>query len=232
MRTYRSSSGPFIERPFYTADDMEHICSGALRKVGLYPDSPEPIRIDRFIEKQFGITPEYKDLGVGVLGMAQFGKNGVQGIIVSQALDDESSATNERRIRSTLAHEGGHGLLHTHLFAFACDQLLFGENTPTGPVVLCRGILDATKPTKYTGQWWEVQANMAIGSLLLPRPLALIVLDKYMIDCGLLGLKTFNRSQLGCAVDELVDVFDVNPIVASIRIRELFPEEQSEQLML
>ena len=67
MRTYRSNSGPFIERPYYTADEIERICSDALRKVSLYPDSPKPIRIDRFIEKRFSITTEYKDLGPGVL---------------------------------------------------------------------------------------------------------------------------------------------------------------------
>ncbi len=232
MRTYRSNSGPFIERPYYTADEIERICSDALRKVSLYPDSPKPIRIDRFIEKRFSITTEYKDLGPGVLGMAKFGKNGVQGIIVSQALDEASSTTNDRRIRSTLAHEGGHGLLHTHLFAFASDQLLFGEHTPTGPIVLCRDIPDAAKSSKYSGQWWEFQANKAIGALLMPRPLVLTVLDKYMVSCGLLGLKTFNRDLQGSALDELVDVFDVNPIVASIRIGELFPEVQSSQLML
>ncbi len=229
MRTYRSNSGPFVERPYYTLDEIERICSDALKKVGLYPDNPEPIRIDRFIEKRFGVTPEYKYLGQGVLGMAKFGKNGVQGIIVSQALDEESSVTNDRRIRSTLAHEGGHGLLHTHLFAFASDRLLFGENTPTGPVVLCR---DTPDSAKYSGQWWEFQANKAIGSLLLPRTLVIKALEKYMLHCGSLGLNSLNMASIGCAIDELVNVFDVNQIVASIRIGELFPENQSSQMML
>lgn len=232
MRTYRSNSGPFIERPYYTLEEIERICSDALRKVELFPDSPEPIRIDRFIEKRFNVTPEYKDLGPGVLGMAQFGKNGVQGIIVSQSLDEESSVTNDRRIRSTLAHEGGHGLLHTHLFAFASDQLLFGENTPTGPVVLCRDSPDAAKASTYSGQWWEFQANKAIGSLLLPRFLVLEALDKYMVDCGNLGLKSLDKANQENAIEELADVFDVNQIVASIRISELFPENQSNQMML
>lgn len=232
MRTFRSSAGPFMERPYYTVDEVERICVDSLRKEGLFPENPEPIRIDRFIEKRFKVIPEYKDLGPGVLGMAEFGKNGVKGITVAQALDDENSITAERRIRSTLAHEGGHGLLHTHLFAFEADGLLFGENTPTGPVVLCRDISGSAKSSKYSGQWWEFQANLAIGSLLMPRTLVMKAIDKFMEPSGQLGLKNLVQVKRMEAVVELSEIFDVNQIVASIRIDELFPKNQSGQLRL
>lgn len=232
MRSYRSNAGPFNERPYYTADEIERICVDSLRVVGLYPDTPESIRIDRFIEKRFRVVPEYEDLGPGVLGMAKFGNNGVQGIVVAKSLDDENSKTNERRIRSTLAHEGGHGLLHAHLFAFAADRLLFGENTPSGPVVLCRDISGSAKSSKYSGQWWELQANMAIGSLLMPRALVMKAISKYLVPSGQLGLNVMSQEKRGDAVNELADLFDVNPIVASIRIGEMFPENRSGQLSL
>lgn len=232
MRTFRTSAGPFSERPYYTADEVERICVDSLRKEGLLPQDPEAIRIERFIEKRFRVVPEYRELGAGVLGMAEFGSNGVRGIIVAQALDDENSQTGERRIRTTLAHEGGHGLLHTHLFAFEADRLLFGENTVAGPVVLCRGIPEGSSSSKYSGQWWEYQANMAIGSLLMPRILVAKALQKFMEPSGKLGLQSLQPEKRRESVAVLSEIFDVNPVVAKIRVDELYPENRSGQLSL
>jgi hypothetical protein len=78
----------------------------------ILPNNPEPIRIDRFIEKKFGISAEYEDLGDGILGMTQFGSKGVARIIVARSLDEEGTEVAARQIRTTLAHEAGHGLLH------------------------------------------------------------------------------------------------------------------------
>ena len=232
MRTFRASAGPFSERPYYKPDEVDRICMEALRLTELFPAEPEPIRIERFIEKRFKVTPEYRDLGQGVLGMATFGRNGVQSIAIAQALDDEATKTSERRIRTTLAHEGGHGLLHAHLFAFAEDKLLFGEYTSSGPAVLCRDVAGATKSSNYSGQWWEFQANMAMGSLLMPRPLIIKAVDKFLVQCGQLGTKELPGENRSGAVAELSEVFDVNPIVVTIRLKELFPENSAEQMSL
>lgn len=164
--------------------------------------------------------------------MATFGRNGVQGITIAQALDDEASKTSERRIRTTLAHEGGHGLLHAHLFAFAEDKLLFGEYTQKGPAVLCRDVAGATKNTNYSGQWWEYQANMAMGSLLMPRPLVHKAADKFLVNRGQMGLKELPIEKRSEAISELSGVFDVNPVVVTIRLNEIFPENSSAQMTL
>lgn len=68
MRTFRSKSGPFSERPHFEPNEIDQICSDELRKQGLFPNSPEAIRIDRFVEKRFGVVPHYEDLPAGVLG--------------------------------------------------------------------------------------------------------------------------------------------------------------------
>src|ERR1035437_378680 len=125
MKTFRTAKGPFAERPYYKEHEIENICTDALREVGLLPANPEPIRIDRFIEKRFGVVPSYEDLPEGVLGLTRFGKNGVQEVVVANALDGDSSATAARRVRTTLAHEGGHCLLHTHLFVLATRPRIF-----------------------------------------------------------------------------------------------------------
>jgi len=65
MRTYRTNAGPVRERPYYKLREIEDICTEALRQVDLYPSTPEPVRIERFIEKRFGVHPEYGELPDG-----------------------------------------------------------------------------------------------------------------------------------------------------------------------
>src|SRR5258707_5098332 len=115
MRVFHS--GPSSKQPYFTPSQIDNMCCDELRGLGLLPGSPEPIRIDRFIEKRFRVSPQYEDLPAGVLGFTRFGKNGVKAVVISAALDAEGGKVAERRVRTTLAHEAGHGLLHAHLFA-------------------------------------------------------------------------------------------------------------------
>jgi hypothetical protein len=104
MRNVRSKSGPFTERPHFKPGEIERICTEELEKVGLYPSSAQAIRVDRFIEKRFGITHEYDDLPEGVLGFTKFGRKGIEAIVVAKTLDQGGTKVAERRLRSTLAH--------------------------------------------------------------------------------------------------------------------------------
>jgi hypothetical protein len=238
MKTYRTKSGPFTERPFYTLEDVERICTDELRKVDLFPLDPTPVRIERFIEKRFKIHPSYEDLPEGVLGYTEFGLEGVRGMAVSRSLAEESSKVLERRVNTTLAHEAGHGLLHAHLFVLGQQpRSLFGEGMDSNkPRILCRngGIqgIRGYKETGYGGKWWELQANLAIGALLLPRTLVKIVLEPLMEKKGLLGSEILDRTRREEAMQILTQVFDVNPIAAKIRIETLFPRTQDYQLTL
>src|SRR5689334_18663922 len=101
MRRFRSGVS---RQPYFAPAQIDGMCIDELRKEGLYPTSPQPIRIDRFVEKRFGVVPEYEDLPDGVLGYTRFSKAGVDGIVISAALDAEGGKVAERRIRTTLAH--------------------------------------------------------------------------------------------------------------------------------
>jgi len=224
MRTYRANAGPFRERPYYQLNEVEKMCMDELRGVGLYPETPSPIRIERFLENRFKVTPTYDDLPAGVLGYTIFGEKGVHKIVIARALDAEGTQQAERRIRTTMAHEGGHGLLHTHLFAFS-EALLFGEPDETGkPKVLCRDELKhsgRTGTARYDGRWWEYQANMAMSALLMPRPLVQQAIAPFLLTDRLLpSLAKESRSDV---VLKLSEVFDVNPAAARIRLNEIFP---------
>lgn len=235
MKNFRAKSGPFKERPYFTLQEVESICEDTLRRVNLYPASPEPIRIDRLIEKHFNVTPTYEDLADGVLGLTRFGANGVQAVIVARALDAEETVAAERRIRTTLAHEAGHGLLHAHLFVLGRqERSLFGDFTDRdAPKVLCRDEVSTSSGNQVRTRaknWWEYQANLAIGGLLLPRSLVQIALEPLLSKSGLLGNKILDSSRFEKAARSLAETFDVNPIVARIRLQEMYPQTGQLQL--
>jgi hypothetical protein len=232
MKHLKAQSGPFVERPYFKAGEIESTCEAELIKAGLCPAAPGPVRIERFIEKRFKVTPTYEDLGEGVLGLTRFDSRGVAEVVIAKALDSEGSTVAERRIRTTLAHEAGHALFHTYLFVLAPREPLFGDaSEPNKPKVLCREGADGANPGRYRGQWWEYQANCAIGGLLLPTRLTIMALEPYFVASGSLGLLAFDQSRLDQATRTLAELFDVNPVVARIRINQIYPQ-QSGQMAL
>jgi hypothetical protein len=231
MKNVRSKKGPFAEQPHFSLSEIERICSSELMKAGLMPVEPQAIRIDRFIEKRFGIYPSYEDLPSDVLGFTEFGRNGVASIVLSRALDDGSgSVVQERRLRTTLAHEAGHGLLHAHLFALGERPASLFDSDAKEPTILCRDVLDEnTHQKKYGGRWWEFQANRAMAGLLMPRKLVEIVTREFLKPTGILGIPVLEGANRSSAASALSNLFEVNPIVARYRLEDLFPSAQNRQ---
>lgn len=236
MRTYRNTTGPFVERPYYAQEEIEQICTGELRKVGLYPKSPSPVRIERFIEKRFGVSPRYEDVPEGVLGYTRFGREGVQEIIISANLVEDGARVSERRMNATLAHEAGHGLLHAHLFALeSMTEPLFGEISDNDKIkVLCRAdsVVETHPHKSYDGRWWEFQANRAIGALLLPKLLVEECVRQFLVTRGVLQKPTLPEDSRERARRNIAETFEVNAVVARIRIGELYPLGREHQLTL
>jgi hypothetical protein len=220
-------SGQSYKPPYFTPSQIDKMCCDELRGVGLLPTSPEPIRIDRFIEKRFNVSPQYEDMPEGVLGFTRFGKSGVKAVVISAALDAEGGKVATRRLRTTIAHEGGHGLLHAHLFAL--DEIplhLFDQDSYSGDQILCRDVHgDEKKTHRYDGRWWEVQANRAMSSLLCPKPLVQEAMKQFLSPAGLLGVESLPENRREEAVRALAEAFDVNPVVTRIRISEMYPPQ-------
>lgn len=238
MKIYPCTSGPFSEHPFFTPAEFEQITSDELQKVGLYPDKPEPIRIERFIEKRFNLSPRYEDLPEGVLGYTQFGSQ-VEAIVISKALEEDQSPVSCRRVKTTLAHEAGHGLLHAYLFMLASVKditpLLTKEFDVDSRRILCRDDIihgggQGSVQRRYSGRWWEFQANKAMAALLLPRDLVVECLGALVVDRGSFGEKWIQQGQREAAAQRLVGVFDVNPVVGRLRLETLYPAADEQQL--
>ena len=238
MKTYRTTTGPFAEKPFFKPEEIEQICRDELTRCDLYPPEPAPIRIDRFVEKRFKVRPSYEDLPPGLLGFTLFGDKGVEQIIVARALDEEGTQPAERRLRTTLAHESGHGLLHAHLFAFgALPEPLFGDGVAADvPKILCRdgGVsgVEAGAVRKAPYRWWEFQANLAMSTLLLPKSLVEQALQSLLIRQGIAANRMLAVDCRERAIRLLSDTFDVNSVVARIRLDGLYPRGFERQLTL
>lgn len=235
MKTLRTNQGPFTERPYFKPEEIEKICTEELKKTGLMPSEPSPIRIDLFIEKRFNVTPTYEQLPENVLGYSKFSARGLEAMVISRQLAEEGTEVSERRHTTTLAHEAGHCLLHAYLFAVQDLSVpLFGEVDDDKRVkVLCRSeSADASAQKRYDGKWWEYQANCAIGPLLLPKLLVMRSLETFLVSDGSLGCKTLPSGSRQKAIVMLADTFNVNKVVAKIRIDQLIPNHMERQLML
>lgn len=218
MKHVRAKRGPILKRPFFEMDEIEEICTSELRAAGLFPDLPSPIRIERFIEKRFGVTPEYVSIPDGVLGYTAFSKKGVDSMYISAELDEDKSTGSQRRARSTLAHEAGHGLLHAHLFMGVSGHDLFEGHQPDGQKILCREVAGVSGQG-YDGQWWEFQANKAMAALLLPKELVHRVIQplRSLLDDS----PMLPADRKADAIRILSETFDVNPIMAELRMKDL-----------
>lgn len=234
MKEYSAREGPYSLRLHYEVAEIDVICRDALKSCGLFPKEPAPVDIERFLEKYFGVRIVYEDLGESVLGCTVFAKNGaVTGFLISSEIEAQGTKSSERRARSTIAHEGGHGLLHPKLFIENQTGNLFGNHTdgPKPMKFMCRasdiGPAGAAVPS-YNGQWWEWQANRAIGGLLLPKNLVRTAVADFLLD-GQFG-SSMNESKRSEAEKLVAETFDVNPAVSRIRLQEMFPQPGQRHL--
>lgn len=238
MKTFRTTTGPFRERPYFDLEEIEQICTEELKKVGLFPESPEPIRVERFIEKRFDVSPKYDALQDGILGFTRFGPKGVLEIMVSRRLSEAGDEVSERKLNTTFAHEAGHGLLHVHLFVLGetTGSLFNDDINHDRTKILCRneavpGAADTVRE-RYSGKWWEYQANRAMGSLLLPKSLVEKSLVDLIVPKGKFGRYSLPEDRREAAVELLATMFDVNPVVARYRIGDVYPLKDEKQLTL
>ncbi len=241
VRVFKARSGPFVEQQYYEIAEFEDMALAELRSVGLLPEVPQPVRVDRFIEKRFGVVPQYEELPDGTLGFTRFGPLEIEEVLISRAISEEGTQSAERLINATLAHEAGHMILHKALFTLqvrARPHTLFASGIDLGKgEIKCRpdmvdAAADVETAPRYDGRWWEYQANQMIGTILLPRPLVYEAVDSLLASPGHLGLKVLEPTRREDAAQLLAEVFDVNPAAARVRVSKVFPELPPGQLTL
>jgi hypothetical protein len=217
VKISRAKSGPYRDRLHYTVTEIETLTEDELRKHELLPTKPRPINIDLYVEQRF-VTPRYDTLSPTLLGYTEFGASGPIDIVINEALASDKSTVAKRRVRTTIAHEGGHALLHTILHLDTGQTSLLASN-PEERRVMCKE--EDLQRNSYDGKWWEYQANLAMSSLLLPKNLTMTALDPFLTTT-VMGGRTIDPHNITRAASAISEIFDVNPVVAKIRIQQFF----------
>jgi hypothetical protein len=233
MLQFRTTSSPFKQQTFYKQVELEFMCLDELRKAELLPLEPEPIRIETFVTKRFGVTPDYSaPLPNGILGLTRFGNSGPTDVFISKSLGEDTSDVGRRRTNATLAHEAGHGLLHGYLFVisgrkggFSLGRCASVADPASGVDMTDRSFLCRDVDTNVTGHaWWEWQADAMIGPLLMPSPLVGKLL-KTEFDVMMPSLKTgsisLQSNDVPAILKKMAEIFDVNPAAARIRLEKI-----------
>ena len=237
MKRFAAQSGPFAEQLRFSIQEIDSMCIEALKNAGLLPSSPEPIRIERFVEKHFKCSVRHEDMGEGVMGCTVFRENGSVELVVISTLLEDGRESSERRVHSTLAHEAGHCLMHASLFIKGPEQHRLGliadkhENLDFKERrILCRenDVAPVGSRRGYNGRWWEWQANRAIGSFLLPVKLVQQALAPFLEVAPVTKSPSLRPTARKQAERDLAGIFEVNPVVARIRLQELFPENSAQ----
>jgi hypothetical protein len=168
VREQRDPHGRMPYRLWYDEAEIDAIMEAELRKSGTARlTDGGAVGVDAFIEIHLRISPEFVTLPGGVQGATDFSPDGTVRMRISAPLAERAASGDpgaEHLMRTTLAHEAAHVLLHRVLFLQQSEALFGGQLSRQE---LCRDI----RPVRggYTGEWWEWQANRGMGALLLPR---------------------------------------------------------------
>lgn len=202
MRWVRDLTGRFAQRPHYTSDELETIAADlraelrTLRPPGDLALSADDLTV--FLESRASDLDLYaSDLPAGVDAVTDFVAGQRPRVRVSELLSAQKRFAT--RLRTTLAHELGHVVLH---------DFLVWLDTPS-PQQRCGKprLADAT-------DWMEWQANYAAGALLMPMAR---VKDELGQPEGV-----WTRSSRGASLlQHMQRAFEVSAPAASVRLQQL-----------
>lgn len=162
MKTIAEADGS--ARLWYDADEIERITMDALRDAGLWSsDAGRVVDVEHLLEVHLGAAVDYgAPLEPAVLGYTSFARPvrvAINRALTAAAQRPGAGRATVGRWRATLAHEAAHILLHARLFEV--DAAATAES---------QQCLRTEVGARQASDWREVQANLGMGALLLPRP--------------------------------------------------------------
>lgn len=228
MKRYRHKDGD--ERIWITPTEIEDLMSDELTKAGLMPKVDDPVvDLETFVEQHLKAEfDSYATLDATVLGETEFRVGARPKVSINKDLtgaaldDDETQPGILGRWRATVAHEATHVIVHRCLFNLNEDQgFLFDEQASEPELkhlqrcmkrdVLFRGA---------TSDWREIQANMGMAALLMPKALFTAAFRQEM-ECLNLDRVDKGSSAVSLMVGRLATRFKVSKQATSIRFETL-----------
>jgi hypothetical protein len=225
MKDTPASGGPFLRRRWFEEHEFDDIAKEALKRHGLLPKDPMPIEIELFVDMEFGFSYEFLDLGEDCLGLMKFGEKGPTNLCVHTKLDAPETPLVNRRCRSTLAHECGHGLLHADLFVELWEHKKRTNSFEDSRRLITWRERNETIEgsfSKASPDWWEYQADRMISALLLPLGPLRAALREWGL--GPVEMRSNGAWQDSGLHARLRDTFEVSLAVARIRLERLYSE--------
>jgi hypothetical protein len=219
------------ERLWIEPDEIEARTEAELVKAGLMPTVDAPVvDVEAFVEQHLGAQfDQYASLPAAVLGQTDFRVGApplvmVNADLTGAALDDDDSPLGLKgRWRATVAHEACHVLFHRCLFNLSPQQgSLFGEddNSHEQAQRLQRCLKRDVVYGRMGSDWREVQANMGMAALLMPRPLLVAVCQKELLLLGKDRVFT-DSSEADAIAGHVAREFQVSRQAAMIRLKTL-----------
>jgi len=215
-------TGRFRCRPYYQPDEIDALCEDRIERFlrarhGMvqYPVSTDDLTL--LIEQEASDLDLYADLsdldaGRHVEGVTTFYWHRRPTVRIAQTLSLD--AHREPRLRTTLAHELGHVLLHDFAHHDACDGLPpMDESDAEGPA-----IYSPTMVAPGRVDWMEWQASYASGALLMP---CTAVQQALVPSTGHHDTSSPMAGGLGRAIDIVQGRFMVSDAAALVRLRQL-----------
>jgi len=226
MRWVRDGTGRFRWRPFLEASEIDVLCEHRIQRFLLdrYGDEAYPITTDdltRLIEQDaddldlFANLSSFGNDNVVVEGVTTFIPGRRPRVQIGRQLSED--ARQEARLRTTLAHELGHVLLHD----FAGER----EDAPRSRQADDPDTVSTTRCTPWAigagsrVDWMEWQANYASGALLMPHTAVWRAVRPFVQDEG--NTAPHRRACLGPMVDYMQGHFLVSEAAAYVRLRQL-----------
>jgi hypothetical protein len=202
MRWLRDATGRFPRRPHYETDELESVCADLLLEVRqLRPQHETAITTDDLsvlLEHHAADLDLYAELPAEFDGVTDFSRDARPRVRIAARLS--SQVRFEHRLRTTLAHELAHVVLHNFIW-------WFDPGVPFDP----RALSPRCALRQRSVDWMEWQANYCAGALLVPA-------SELESETG----TVWERSSSGRALIRKVQArYAVSAQVATIRLRQL-----------
>lgn len=192
MKEYRVNGET---RLWYEPSEIDAIMVSELCSARLLPNADDEdlsVDVERFVESHLGLPlDQYADLESHVLGLTEFRqgdkpKVSINKDLTGSALDEEDATPGlVGRWRATVAHETSHVLLHGYLYEIDSIQRgLFLSDPAPAQSQLLRCLKRDVGYRQQPSDWREVQANMGMGSLLMPKRVFMEAARQAMEQCG------------------------------------------------
>lgn len=218
------------QRLWLSDADIETMMGDELHRARLLPSVDHPVvDLERFLEGHLGAQlDQHAVLESGVLGQTEFFLGQPPHVAINRDLtgaamdDDDGDPGVLGRWRATLAHEASHILMHRILFELNQDDAdLFGA----GPTVSAR-LMRCLKPNVlFRGggsDWREVQANLGMAALLMPRGIFAGVVERALQRRGVSrDVLSVDPHATAAIVHEVATTMRVSRKAAAIRMETL-----------